>query len=185
MGATRVGEAARGASFARCEADEVCGMLHASRCVVSQARGKAVRAGAALFASQRRLDRAADALRRAEDRLGDAEMRDERGLAEPRHGAAAEGGAKRRGACVATYMLSSWRRVSAGSAPAPSPAASSCTPSGPDVPVGRFSMSLSSPSAGSTEPSVASVVRSVADKPALTHMASVASRSVLRHHHWL
>eukprot|EP00964_Phaeocystis_antarctica_P008519 scaffold4600_cov74-Phaeocystis_antarctica.AAC.2 len=68
--------------------------------------------------------------------------------------------------------------ITAGSAPAPSPSTSRCTPSGPAAP--ENSMRLSSLSAGSTEPSVPSVVRSAAERPLLSQLSRFASRSSLQ-----
>eukprot|EP00964_Phaeocystis_antarctica_P157415 scaffold127587_cov72-Phaeocystis_antarctica.AAC.3 len=70
------------------------------------------------------------------------------------------------------------RKYTAGSAPARSPSASRCTPSGPAAP--KKSKMVSSLSAGSTEPSVPSVVRSVAERPLLCQLTAVASRSSLQ-----
>eukprot|EP00964_Phaeocystis_antarctica_P158003 scaffold128425_cov78-Phaeocystis_antarctica.AAC.1 len=69
--------------------------------------------------------------------------------------------------------------VTAGSAPAPSPAASRCTPSAldaPEPPSTRTSLT----SAGSTNPSVPSVARSAAVRPLFSHWTSLASRSSLQ-----
>ena len=68
--------------------------------------------------------------------------------------------------------------LTAGSAPAPSPSASRCTPSGPAAP--ELSMRSSDSRAGSTEPSVLSVARSAAASPLLSHSSFVASRSSLQ-----
>eukprot|EP00964_Phaeocystis_antarctica_P039758 scaffold22740_cov66-Phaeocystis_antarctica.AAC.2 len=57
-------------------------------------------------------------------------------------------------------MSISVRRIKAGSAPAPSPSASRCTPSGPAEP--EVSRRLRQTSAGSTGTKVHSVARSVA-----------------------
>eukprot|EP00964_Phaeocystis_antarctica_P076561 scaffold47345_cov55-Phaeocystis_antarctica.AAC.1 len=64
----------------------------------------------------------------------------------------------------------------AGGAPAPSPAASRCTPSGPAA----LSLSHSDSSTGSTEPSVPNVVRPAADKFLSYHSIHFASRSSLQ-----
>eukprot|EP00964_Phaeocystis_antarctica_P034221 scaffold19439_cov56-Phaeocystis_antarctica.AAC.3 len=68
------------------------------------------------------------------------------------------------------------RPATAGSAPTPSPSASRCTPSG----TAELSKSLSVSSAGSTDPSVPSNVRSVAERPSLDHLTTFASRSSLQ-----
>eukprot|EP00964_Phaeocystis_antarctica_P023648 scaffold13211_cov72-Phaeocystis_antarctica.AAC.1 len=66
--------------------------------------------------------------------------------------------------------------LTAGSAPALSPAASRCTPSGMATSSRRTTLS----SAGSTEPSVPSNARSAAVRPMVTQVACFASRSALQ-----
>eukprot|EP00964_Phaeocystis_antarctica_P153043 scaffold121121_cov66-Phaeocystis_antarctica.AAC.1 len=63
-------------------------------------------------------------------------------------------------------------------APAPSPSTSRCTPSGPAAP--ELSWSVRCRSAGSTDPSVPSVARSVAERPLSIQRTSLASRSSLQ-----
>eukprot|EP00964_Phaeocystis_antarctica_P112475 scaffold76625_cov57-Phaeocystis_antarctica.AAC.2 len=77
-----------------------------------------------------------------------------------------------------TCMLSRSKRVTAGSAPALSPTASRCTPSGPGE--SEYSERISDSSAGSTEPSVLSVARSSAERILSYHTTFVASRSSLQ-----
>eukprot|EP00964_Phaeocystis_antarctica_P045263 scaffold26044_cov63-Phaeocystis_antarctica.AAC.2 len=61
------------------------------------------------------------------------------------------------------------RQVTAGSAPAPSPSTSRCTPSGLAAPAESL-MSVSVSSAGSTDPSVPSNARSAAARPLSRHL---------------
>eukprot|EP00964_Phaeocystis_antarctica_P115666 scaffold79647_cov59-Phaeocystis_antarctica.AAC.3 len=77
-----------------------------------------------------------------------------------------------------TCVLAKARRVTAGSAPAPNPSASRCTPLGLSAP--EYSMMVSTPSTGSTEPSEPSVAKSAAETPLSTHQTIVASRSSLQ-----
>eukprot|EP00964_Phaeocystis_antarctica_P086469 scaffold54758_cov53-Phaeocystis_antarctica.AAC.2 len=70
------------------------------------------------------------------------------------------------------------RNVTAGSAPAASPSTSRGTPSGPAEP--EPSARVSDSSAGSTEPSVPSVVRSASKRCLLSQRTSAASRSSLQ-----
>eukprot|EP00964_Phaeocystis_antarctica_P085222 scaffold53793_cov65-Phaeocystis_antarctica.AAC.2 len=68
--------------------------------------------------------------------------------------------------------------ATAGSALAPSPTASRCTPKGPVAP--ELLIRCSPSSSGSTEPSVPSVARSAAERHLLSQTTVFASRSSLQ-----
>eukprot|EP00964_Phaeocystis_antarctica_P099786 scaffold65577_cov66-Phaeocystis_antarctica.AAC.3 len=77
-----------------------------------------------------------------------------------------------------TYTWMSSSSITASSAPAPSLAASCCTPTGQQV--AEISMRRSDSSAGSTEPSEPSVAHSAAVRRLSLQKISFASRSSLQ-----
>eukprot|EP00964_Phaeocystis_antarctica_P136823 scaffold101290_cov63-Phaeocystis_antarctica.AAC.3 len=80
--------------------------------------------------------------------------------------------------CALPLGLTSWNKITAGNAPSPSPSTSRCTPSGTAAPERSTRTSVSS--AGSTQPSVPSNARSVAERPLPRQPTFFASRSSLQ-----